>query len=442
METLNLNFNRIITKNLNDFNFDNIDEFNVNFLVDEVYKNKLIKEFKLIKVNEEKYVYVNGSKVIICHIFVDLINLRNLIKNKIVKGSIVVVDSLPVEHIRSILIMLQQFRTNTEVFYNIVNDIELILDSIYNVQFLVGLPSNLATPDYITNHALKLKHDNLTFEIYNGTEELNSAKLYAIANVSKGSHTPGKFLAIRFNNGVKKVGIAGKGIIFDTGGINLKSSSAIYDMFCDMAGAATAIEILSYCVKTNMEIDLMITVPLCENSIGGNSYKPGDVINSHKGLKIEVLNTDAEGRIVLADAVSYLNKAGYKHIISIATLTGLSASAFGPILIPFICNNLSKANLLRKVSNESVDKIIELPLSEEFDQLIDSKRIKGAVSNLGNKKFGGIYHGANFIKRFTDVETDFIHLDIAGTAYEDFFNSQSGSTGFGIDLLIRYLKEL
>lgn len=441
METLKLKFNRVKTHDINKFNISEFNiEDNIYFFTSSEFKEELINKYNLLHIKDDDYLYIENNKAVKCVILNNIIdNLRITFKKNIKFKSIIVIENLDEVLSRQIVLFSQQFRTDSVVYYTIEKNIELLLDKMYNVQFISGMPANIVNAEYIVEHALKIKHKNVTHELYSGLTELEKANLHCIANVSKGSNSDGKLLVMRFNNGSKKIGIAGKGIIFDTGGINLKTNNSIYDMFCDMTGAITAIELFSYCVETNMNIDLMISIPLCENAIGNNSYRPGDIISSHKGLNVDVLNTDAEGRVVLADAVSYLNQQNFKNIITIATLTGLSDYMFGPILVPFISNNKNNTELLKDVSSDSIDKVVELPLIAEYDCLVESNRIENAITNCGIKKFGGVYHGASFIKRFVSEDTKFLHLDIAGTAREDFFGKTSGSTAFGLDLLIRYL---
>jgi len=234
--------------------------------------------------------------------------------------------------------------------------------------------------------------------------------------------------------------IVGKGITFDSGGINLKPSRSIETMRSDMSAAAAVVGILNNAISLNIRKNILFVCALAENAISKDSYKPGDVLKSYSGKTVEIGNTDAEGRLVLADAISYVIKNHQPEtIIDLATLTGACIVALGYDYSGLLTTNDRLAKQLEKSAKETDDRIWRLPLYDEIKKVMKSKIAD--ISNISNQKGAGTITGAEFIHQFTE-KTTWAHLDIAGTSFVE-GNSRMyfshGGTGAGVRLLTHYL---
>ena len=235
--------------------------------------------------------------------------------------------------------------------------------------------------------------------------------------------------------------VVGKGITFDTGGLNLKPTNFIEDMRADMGGAAAAIGLIQAAATIKLKANILVVVPTTENSIDAQSYKPGDVYRSHSGKTVEITNTDAEGRLVLADALSYGQKRFEPdRIIDMATLTGAIVIALGDIRAGLFSNNDKLAKLCEKAGDITGEKVWRMPLDPEYMSLMKSDIAD--IRNSGRKRSAGSVTAAIFLQEFIKKKTPWIHLDIAGTAFldsaKDYHLSQA--TGSGVRLLIEFLE--
>ena len=274
---------------------------------------------------------------------------------------------------------------------------------------------------------------------------LKKLKMNLVLAVNAGSAFPPAFLEIVYTgnkNSSKKIALIGKGLTFDAGGLNLKPTKAIEDMKLDMAGAATVASAVNCAAELKLKQNIVGIIPLVENMIGPKAFKPGDVITSHSKKTVEIRNTDAEGRLVLADAISYtINKYKPELIIDLATLTGACLVALGEYYAGAMTNNQEKLDLLIESSKETGENIWQLPLYNDI-----GKRLKSDIADLQNSspnKFGGTIFAGMFLKEFVN-DTQWIHLDIAGPA---FFESKhyymgKGGTGFGVRLLANFLRNI
>ncbi|MBF0384558.1 MAG: leucyl aminopeptidase [Candidatus Omnitrophica bacterium] len=284
---------------------------------------------------------------------------------------------------------------------------------------------------------------NVSLEIL-GEKELKAKGLNLLLGVNHGSAKEPKLIIAKYNASKDKaaeIAIIGKGITFDTGGLNLKPTGHIETMRQDMGGAAVVISLLKNAIDLGIKKNIVFACAIAENAIGPKAYKPGDVIRSYCGKTVEIANTDAEGRLVLADAISYVVK-NYKpkRIIDIATLTGACAIALGPDYTGLVTTSDELAKNLINASKETDDRAWRLP---SYPELKDSVKSKIAdIKNVSNfKGAGGTITGAEFLRQFTE-DTEWAHFDIANTAWVD---NQSrmyfgyGATGSGIRLLTYYL---
>ena len=285
---------------------------------------------------------------------------------------------------------------------------------------------------------------NISIEILN-KKELEDKGLGLLLAVNQGSNKDPKLIIVKYNGSANKGGytaLVGKGITFDSGGLNLKPSGHIETMRCDMAGAAAVLGTLKNTIELNLKKNIIFSFALAENAIGSNAYKPGDVIKSYSGKTVEIGNTDAEGRLVLADAISYIVKNySPNRIIDIATLTGACVVALGHYYSGFITNDENIVKKLEEASSETDDKIWRLPSYPELKDALKSQIAD--IKNIGYPRgAAGTLTAGEFLKTFTD-KTKWSHLDIAGTAFVEQSKKEYysyGATGAGVRLLTKYLQ--
>jgi leucyl aminopeptidase len=277
-------------------------------------------------------------------------------------------------------------------------------------------------------------------------KDLKKKSLRLLLAVNKGSQYPPRLMIARYQ-GLKKssdyTAIIGKGITFDTGGLNLKPTGSIETMRCDMAGAAAVLGILKNVMALGVKKNILFVMAIAENAIGSGAYKPGDVIKSYCGKTVEIANTDAEGRLVLADAISYVIK-NYKpsRIVDIATLTGACSVALGHDYSGLMANDERLAETFLKIAQETDDRLWRLPLYPELKSHLKSQYAD--VKSTGMPRgAGGTISAAEFLHQFSG-DTKWVHLDIAGTAFVEaqgrfYFNF--GATGAGVRLLTQFLQD-
>ena len=276
-------------------------------------------------------------------------------------------------------------------------------------------------------------------------DELKEKGLNLHVAVNKGSQYPPKLILVKYHGAsrdAKTTALVGKGITFDTGGLNLKPSGHLETMRCDMSGAAALLGTLKNVISLGLKKNIVFAFGLAENAIGPFSYKPGDVIKSYNGKTVEIANTDAEGRLVLADAISYVVK-NYKpqRLIDIATLTGACVIALGYDYSGLVSNNDTLAGKLLDAAQVTGDRLWRLPNYPELKDAVESS--VADIKNLGFPKgAAGTMTAAEFLRQFTD-DTPWAHIDIAGTAFREGKGRlyyASGATGAGVRLLTDFLK--
>jgi leucyl aminopeptidase len=309
---------------------------------------------------------------------------------------------------------------------------------------LQDLPSNDLTPAALADRAAEVagEHDALSIEVLD-REAIAAAGMGGLVAVSQGSAAEPRLIVMRYEGGGPgpRIGLVGKAVTFDSGGISIKPSSGMHEMKMDMSGGAAVIEALGAIAELGLELDLVAVVPATENMPSGAAIKPGDIITQLNGKTVEVNNTDAEGRLILADALTYaVRELGAERLVDIATLTGAVLIALGSTYAALISNDDDWAAAVERAAAETGELAWRLPLHPEYKQLT-----KGTVADLTNaaakRKAGTIYAGS-FLEEFTD-DVPWAHLDIAGTAWDtgrEYVGK--GATGFGVRLFVRLAADL
>ena len=276
-----------------------------------------------------------------------------------------------------------------------------------------------------------------------GEKEMKKLGMNALLTVNKGSSNPPKLIIIEYKNGKGPfTAILGKGITFDTGGINIKPTGYIEDMKMDMGGAAAVLGTMKAIAEMNVKKNVLGVIPICENMINGSATRPGDIVTAYNGKTIEVKNTDAEGRLILADALAYTeDKYKPKTMIDLATLTGSVIIGLGYYVSGMVTNNDELGRKLEESGNASYDRVWKLPFFEEYQDDMDGDITD--LKNLSGKadpRAGGAITAAVFLSKFVE-KSSWAHIDIAGTAYlkEPRTYHQKYATGAGVRILTYYL---
>lgn len=300
-------------------------------------------------------------------------------------------------------------------------------------------PANICTPTYLATTAKKIATELGVSAKIMSKEEIKQLGMNAFLAVAQGSTTDAQLIELSYQGAAvtneKPIVLVGKGITFDSGGISLKPGAGMDEMKYDMCGAASVIGTFAAAVKLKLPINLVVIVPTCENMPAGNALKPGDIVKSMNGLSIEVLNTDAEGRLILCDALSYAERFQPAAVIDVATLTGACIIALGHVAQGVLGNNQNLIDQLMKAAQNVNDKTWQLPLFEEYKEQLKSNFAD--LQNIGGRPAGTITAAA-FLSYFTE-NYSWAHLDIAGTAWQS--GSNKGATGRPVPLLLQYLIE-
>ena len=302
---------------------------------------------------------------------------------------------------------------------------------------LGNLPGNLCTPDYLANQARALgrRSPNLRVRVLN-EQQMGKLGMGALLSVSRGSRQPARLIVMEYQGGKpggKPVVIVGKGLTFDAGGISLKPAAAMDEMKYDMCGGASVLGTVAACTELDLPVNLVGIVPASENLPDGDANKPGDIVTSMSGQTIEVLNTDAEGRLILCDALTYAERYKPAAVIDIATLTGACIIALGAHASGLLSNDDALAGEILAAGVRTGDRAWRLPLWDDYQEQLDSNFAD--MANIGGKGAGTIT-AACFLSRFTG-KFKWAHLDIAGTAWES--GSKKGATGRPVQLLTQIL---
>ena len=309
---------------------------------------------------------------------------------------------------------------------------------------LVSEPGNVLHPDEYTKRISSLKKDGLKINVYD-EKKLKKLGMYALLGVGQGSIRGSYLVTMEWNgakNNTKPLAFVGKGVCFDTGGYSLKPARFMEDMTYDMAGSATVVGLMKNLALRKAKINAVGVVGLVENMVSGNAQRPGDIVKSYSGKTIEILNTDAEGRLVLADALTFTEKKFKpKLIVDLATLTGAIIVCLGSEYAGLFSNNDKLSKQLFEAGEKVDEKVWRMPLHKNYDKLMNSKNAD--VQNINYIGGAGSTTAAQFLQRFILNKTPWAHLDIAGMAFSKYGGAlnSGGATGFGVRLLNQFVED-
>ncbi|MCD4760643.1 leucyl aminopeptidase [bacterium] len=310
---------------------------------------------------------------------------------------------------------------------------------------LINEPAGKMTPSLLAEEAIAIAkgNKNVSVKILD-KEKITKLKMGAFLSIAQGSNQEPKFIHLIYKPKGKakaKIALVGKGLTFDSGGLNVKPWEGMNDMKIDMGGAATVLGVFSVLAQVNPKVEIHGIIAACENMASGSAIKPGDVVTNMQGKTIEIGHTDAEGRVTLADSLAYAQKQGIKKIVDIATLTGSVIAALGPQYAGLFTLDQKLAKDILKYSQLAGENLWQLPMAKEYKDT--NKSQVADVKNISSMKYAGSIMAAWFLKEFIEDDVSWAHIDIAGTAYaEKPFNSYVpiGGVGFGVRTLLQWLK--
>jgi leucyl aminopeptidase len=341
------------------------------------------------------------------------------------------------------LLLIENDPKNIAVLNRCIHTANIISTNVNLTRDLVNHPSQYMTPIRMALQAQEIAlESNLELSILE-KEDMEKEKMHALLSVAQGSVQPPKMIILKYYGDISNkqlIAFIGKGVTFDSGGISIKPSLNMEEMKDDMAGGAAVLGAMAAIGKLKPKINIIGIVPCVENMPSGHAYKPGDVIRSMNGKTIEIISTDAEGRLILADAITYANKLGATQIIDIATLTGACVVALGNVASGLINNNTDFCQQVLHAASITGEKMWELPNFDEY-----KKEIKSNIADLKNSggRMAGAITAGLFIEEFVE-DTPWVHIDIAGTANinkEDGYNLK-GATGVGTRTLIQLAQNM
>lgn len=321
---------------------------------------------------------------------------------------------------------------------------EAVVAGVIMARDLVNEPANVLYPEEFARRSLALKKAGVAVEVLD-LKDMKKLGMNALLGVGQGSTRESRVVVMRWNGGRKgdaPVAFIGKGVCFDTGGISIKPAAGMEDMKGDMGGAACVTGLMLALAGRKAKVNAVGVIGLVENMPDGNAQRPGDIVKSMSGQTIEVINTDAEGRLVLADVIWYAQRRFKpKFMIDLATLTGAIIVALGQEYAGLFSNNDQLAERLTKMGEATGEKVWRMPLGPEYDKMIDSKFAD--MKNTGGSRWGGAITAAQFIKRFVDDKTPWAHLDIAGTGFDSRQSdiNKSWGSGWGVRLLNKLVAD-
>ncbi|MFL5906538.1 MAG: leucyl aminopeptidase [Solirubrobacterales bacterium] len=308
---------------------------------------------------------------------------------------------------------------------------------------LQDLPSNVVTPSFLADRAKSIadEHASVTAEVL-GRKEISERGMGGLEAVSKGTAEEPRLIVLRYRGGGEgeTLGLVGKGVTFDTGGISIKPAQQMHEMKMDMSGAAAVLEAIDAIAELEVPINLLAVIPSTENMPSGSAVKPGDIITQLNGKTVEVNNTDAEGRLILADALAYAVELGADRIVDLATLTGAVLVALGSTYAGLISNDDEFAAEVEAAATRTGELAWRLPLHPEYKDL--TKGTAADLTNASAKRKASTIYAGSFLEEFVD-DRPWVHLDIAGTAWDvgrEYVGK--GPTGFGVRLLIDLARTL
>ena len=317
-----------------------------------------------------------------------------------------------------------------------VEHADAIVDGMALAKDLGNLPPNVCTPSHLARTAQRIARENKNLQTRVVSEaEMKRLGMHSLLSVTAGTELPAKLIVMRYKGATKQapVVLVGKGVTFDAGGISLKPGPGMDEMKFDMCGAASVIATMAVVAKLKLPINVIVVVPACENLPSGTATRPGDIVKSMSGQTIEILNTDAEGRLILCDALTYAKRFKPAALIDVATLTGACVIALGHHRTAVMSNNDKLADSIVDAGIDADDRGWRMPLDEEYERQLRSNFADFA--NVGGRE-GGAITAACFLAKFTKG-MDWAHLDIAGTAWRS--GQKKGSTGRPVPMLSELL---
>lgn len=350
------------------------------------------------------------------------------------------------KHIEEVLLLVHPARL-TAIFNEIKRE-EVMSEAVVFARDLVNEPPSVTTPSYLANVAKKLP--GIRCQVF-GKKEMKELGMEALLGIARGSDEEPKFIRLDYKGGGnlpagrqgKTICLVGKGITFDTGGLSLKPSSSMETMKLDMAGAAAILAIFKVLPMLKPRVNVVGLIAATENMPGPHAIKPGDIVRAMNGKTIEILNTDAEGRVVLADALSYAGKIVKPDVlIDLATLTGACMVALGEEITGLFGTNSKLTADLKESAKNSGENVWEMPLAKEYKEM--TKSSVADIKNTTATKYGGAITAALFLQEFVPEKTPWVHLDIAGPSFaeKDAPLTPVGGTGFGVRMLLHYLGSI
>jgi leucyl aminopeptidase len=398
----------------------------------EVFNILRSNEIKEINIFEENIKFFSKDNNFFINEFLHGLKLKSYYFNKyktdIVNKKIKILLALKIK---------KQFEKNDLKFFSLYEGIKFTKD-------LVSEPGNVLHPDEYVKRILELRKLNLKIHVLDKVK-MKKLGMNALIGVGQGSSKGSYLVTIEWNGLNKKskpVAFVGKGVCFDTGGISLKPAKFMEDMTYDMAGSAVVVGLMKNLALRKANVNAVGVVGLVENMPDGNAQRPGDIVKSYSGKTIEILNTDAEGRLVLADALSYTEKKFKPNfIVDLATLTGAIIVSLGSEYAGLFSNNDKISDQLSKAGEKVGEKVWRMPLNDNYDKLIDSK--KADMQNINYVGGAGSTTAAQFLQRFILNKTPWAHLDIAGMAFSKYGGAlnSGGATGYGVRLLNQLIED-
>lgn len=319
---------------------------------------------------------------------------------------------------------------------------QAVAEGVLRARTLINEPANIMTPEELAKSAQEMaEQKKIRCEVLS-QGEMEQLKMGGILGVNRGSKYQAGLVILEYGARFKKNGtvcLVGKGVTFDTGGISIKPADGMEKMKYDMSGAAAVISALGVAADLKLPLHVVGLTPVVENNVAEDPQRPGDIVRMYNGKTVEIINTDAEGRLILADALAYAEKFKPNAIIDLATLTGMCAYTFGDKAIGLMTNNEKLADKVKKAGQAVGERCWELPMYDEYKD-----QIKGHHSDLLNTggRYAGTITAAKFLEEFVPAKTPWVHLDIAGTAWAESNRPDcvKGGTGVGVRLLTQFLS--
>ena len=446
-KTLKLFNNNIFTNKLfNEKNFLIKNVNNKNYIFVNCLKAKTSLEYE--KLGSNLYSYLKDNKIENLFINISSSVLTNIQFEKILHGAQLRSYDFSVyktDKNKNLPISINIYGNNNSVKKNLLRQkLYSLLQGVFLSRDLVSEPGNILHPDEYAKRILKLRKFGLKVKVYD-QKKLKKLGFNALLGVGQGS-IRGSYMVIMEWNGKKDkskpLAFIGKGVCFDTGGISLKPAKFMEDMTYDMAGSAVVVGLMKSLALRKAKINAVGVVGLVENMPGGNAQRPGDIVKSYSGKTVEILNTDAEGRLVLADALTYTEeKFKPKFIIDLATLTGAIIVSLGSEYAGLFSNDDKLSEQLIDAGEKVEEKLWRMPLNKNFDKLINSKNAD--MQNINYVGGAGSTTAAQFLQRFIINKTPWAHLDIAGMAFSKYGGAlnSGGATGYGVRLLNKLIED-